>query len=630
MRRTLTAALRALTPPPKLKVSDWADRYRVLSPEDSAEPGDWDTSRAEYQRGVMDAMNDPKVHTIVVPKAHQVGWTAMLGNCVGFHMHQDPCPLLVLQPTLEMAETWSKKRLAPMLRDTPALRGLVGVARSKDSENTLLEKSFAGGYLAIVGANSPSALASRPIRIVLADECDRYPASAGAEGDPLTLAKKRQTNFWNRKLLLGSTPVHKASSVIWREWLRSDQRKYFVPCPHCAHPQTLRWEQVRWDKNQPDSSAQHYPHNPATAYYLCESCGCPWNDAERWQAINKGTWIATAPFNGMAGFHITGFLSPWVTLEQIVAEFLGAKDDPTLLQPWVNTVLGEPWDEGERISEHDLMNRLETWGHPGFAPAQTLVMTAGVDLQDDRIEVEVVAWGDREESWSTDYRIFYGDPSGPQLWRELDDFLQAPIPTVDGRSLRLSAVAIDSGGHHTQTVYNFCADPNRVRRKVWAIKGMAGAGRPVWPKRATRLRRGQLFIVGVDAAKESVYARLKHTAPGPGYCHFPEGRDKTYFEQLTAETIITKHVKGFATRVWEKRPSARNEALDCRVYAYAALLSLNLVWAREVRKHAAGQPAARLPNPDAEIQAAIQAVAPVAAPPRKLFTRRATTRSSML
>ena len=248
----------------------------------------------------------------------------MLGNVAGYHIHQDPCPVLLMQPSLEMAEAWSRERFAPMLRDTPVLRGLVGDARARDSENTIRHKTFPGGHIAMVGANSPASLASRPIRLVLADEVDRYPLSAGTEGDPLSLATKRQTTFWNRKTLLGSTPTLKVTSVIWREWLRSDMRKFYVPCPHCDHRQVLTWANVRWDKNEDGE------HLPETAYYLCEGdgCGSAWSDAERWQAIAHGEWRATAPFNGIAGFHITGFVSPWLTLREIVEDFWRSGNRP--------------------------------------------------------------------------------------------------------------------------------------------------------------------------------------------------------------------------------------------------------------------------------------------------------------
>jgi phage terminase large subunit GpA-like protein len=588
----------------------------------------------------MDAMSDPTVHTVVVPKAHQVGYTEMLGNMLGFHIHQFPSPILVIQPTERMAEAWSQERLDAMLRDTPVLRDAVADPRSRDSGNTILRKRFTGGYLAIIGANSPASLASRPIRIVIADETDKYPASAEDKGDPLTLARHRQTNFWDAKTLLGSTPGHKASSVIWREWLKSDMREFFVTCPHCAHEQVMAWQGVRWDKAEDGS------HLPESARYLCEECGSLWSDGERWRAVSKGKWVATAPFNGIAGFHITGFMSPWVKLEKIVREFLDAKDNPALLQAWVNETLGQPWEEeGESVDRHALMGRLEGgWGKDvhDLAPDRVLKVTVGVDVQANRFEVERVGWGEGEESWSLDFKVVYGDPNGDAIWREFDEYRLTPTRTVDGRTLPVSATCVDSGGHNTQAVYAQCNTPARMRAKVWAIKGADRPGQRIWPVRASRTKRGQnFFVVSVDPAKDSIFARLRIRDPGPGYCHFPEGRDVTYFEQLTAERAVTKWVRGFPKRQYEKQGGARNEALDIRVYAYAALLSLGVSWDRELKRAAnaprapvAAVPESKAPTPPLPAEAVpasfvAQAQAVEQATRKRMFTRR-TSRSSFM
>lgn len=553
-----------------LTVSEWADQYRRLSPEASAEPGIWDTARAEYQRGIMDAVSDPTVHTVVVMSSAQVGKTeCALGNVVGFHIAQDPAPILVIHPTLEMGEAWSKDRLAPMLRDTPALRGRVKDPRSRDSGTTITHKQFPGGHLTIAGANSPAGLASRPIRIVLCDEVDRYPSSAGSEGDPVTLARKRSATFWNRKLVLTSTPTVKGGSRIEMAFEESDQRRYWVPCPHCAEVQVLKWSSVRWPANQPESAA-----------YYCEHCGAEWTDAQRYAAIRKGEWRAGANFTGIAGFHLSELYSPWSRVSEIARAFIEAKKSPETLRAWVNTSLGETWeDAGETVDETGLMDRAEEWSEDAI-PRDVLVLTAGVDVQDDRLEVEIVGWGRDEESWSLQYVRMFGDPSAPALWADLDKLLAQQFKREDGAVLKIASAAVDSGGHHTQAVYRYARD--RFNRRVYAIKGMAGAGRPVWPKKASKNNSGRinLFLVGVDAAKEAVYARLRITRPGAGFCHFPASREADWFAQLTAESVTTKYSKGFPVRTWVKKPGARNEALDARVYAYAALQSLNVVWAR--------------------------------------------------
>ena len=560
------AWLKAMTPPPELTLSQWADQFRKLSAEASAEHGQWRTSRAEYQRGILDAVSDDTVHTVVVMSSAQVGKTELLLNALGYYLSQDPAPILLLQPTLEMAEAFSKDRLAPMLRDTPVLRDLVADPRARDSGNTLLHKQATNGArITMTGANAPASLAMRPIRVVMCDEVDRYPPSAGAEGDPVTLAKARAKTFHNRKFVLTSTPTIKGISRIEAAYAESDRRRYWVPCPHCGEAQTLAWAQVKWDQGQAGS-----------ARYYCLHCGAGWTDAERYAAIRKGEWIGEAPFTGVAGFHLSELYSPWSRIADIVSAFLDVKASRSAerMRAWQNTVLGECWeDTGETLDETGLMERCEAWDGE---PSQVLVRTLGVDVQDDRVELELVGWSGPaggEESWSLRYDVIHGDPSAPALWADLARYIEDHAP---------AATAIDSGGHYTQQVYAFCRP--RLRQRVFAIKGMAGPGRPVWPKKASRNNSGRvnLFLVGVDAAKEVIYSRLKIKTPGPGYCHFPRGRDDQYFAGLASETVVTRYSKGFPIREWRKRSGvARNEPLDCRVYAYAALCSFGTIrWDR--------------------------------------------------
>ena len=556
------AIAKALKPPPKLTVSEWADAYRVLSSEAAAEPGKWSTSRAEYQRGMMDAVSDPSIETIVLMTCAQVGKTELINNVVGYHIHQDPAPMLVVQPTLEMAQTWSKDRLSPCLRDTPVLAGKVKDPRSRDSGNTTLHKSFAGGHVTACGANSPSSLASRPCRIILCDEVDRYPLSAGTEGDPVSLAKKRSSTFWNRKIILVSTPTEKGASRIEQAYDESDQRKYFVQCPDCDEYQVLKWSQVKWEDQ-----------NPYSARYTCECCGTLWDDTARFRAIRYGEWRATSEAKGkIAGFHLNGLYSPWTPLYEAVSDFMSSKRDPMRLKTWVNTFLGETWEEqGDRIDEFDLIERCENWGKD--LPEDVLLLTAGVDVQDNRLEVEIVGWGRGEESWSISYQTIYGDPSTSELWARLDTVLQEKFTHPTLGEIIVRGACVDSGGHYTQQVYNYAR--LRAGRRVFAIKGIGGEGKPV-AGRPTKNNIGKinLFPVGVDTAKEIVYARLKMKEEGDGYCHFPIGRDEEYFRMLTAEKKVTKYFKGRPRMEWQKIRT-RNEALDCRVYATAALAILN-------------------------------------------------------
>jgi phage terminase large subunit GpA-like protein len=565
MRQVMKRVFAAFAPPPELTVSQWADRERRLSPEASAEPGMWDTGRTEYLRDVMDAMNDPATTRVVCIKGSQVGWTEALNNVLGYLISEDPGPVLVIQPSLEMAETWSKDRLNPMLRDTPRLVGKVQSPLTRDSGNTLRQKVFTGGRLAIVGANSAAGLASRPVRIVIADELDRFPVSAGSEGDPLALAAKRQLTFWNRKTLLGSTPTLKDTSAIWREWLASDQRRFFVPCPTCHHEQALVWANVKWDKTE---AGQHLS---STAYYTCEACGAIWTDADRHDAVTKGRWVATNPdVTGVAGFHIPGFLSPWLSLAGIVSEFLAARKDPALLQVWSNTVLGEPIEPPqESVEVSSLIRRGEVYGAASI-PNRVLLLVAGVDVQADRLEVLICGFGAFEESWMVRYEVLPGDPAQTSVWKLLDNVLTEPCHTDTGRELRIRATCVDTGGFHQAQVLTYCQQ--RRHRNVLPIKGASGP-RPIWPVRVSRTKSNQhIWIVGVDTAKDSLYGRLRIANPGPGYIHFPIGGafDQEYFAQLTSEVVRTRYNEGRPYRVWVLPPGKRNEALDTAAYALAA------------------------------------------------------------
>jgi len=550
----------------------------------------------EPMREIMDCFNDPLVEEVVVQKGTQIGWTAVLGNIVGFVIDQDPAPMLLMQPTKGMAEEWSKARLAPMLRDTPRLKGKVSDPRSRDSGNTILSKQGPGWRLAIIGANAPAEIASRPIKVVLCDEIDRYPASAGTEGDPMKLAEKRQETFWNRKRLKGSSPTTKGSSVVERDYARSDKRRYHVACPHCKKTQTLRWEQVRWDKEKgPDGKNIH---KPETAHYQCEVCGELWSDAERWQAVRDapkkgGGWKATAPFRGIAGFHLSQLYSSWVKLEKIVTEFLtaygklpGTFPDPQLMRVFTNTVLAETWEEqGESLNVDGIKNRGEPYG-PNDLPEQALLATAGVDTQGNRLEVQIVAWGTGEESWPARYAVLFGDPAQATVWNELDELLKRPLRTVSGRPVRIRAACIDAGGSHAAQVHAFCR--NKLTRKIFPIVGNQGP-KQIWPVRQSRSKHGFVYTLGVDTAKDQIYGRLKikprpPEVPNPGFIHFPiptedadtEGFNSDYFAQLTVEKIETRYREGRPVRVWTKKPGERNEALDTFVYALAALKSLGL------------------------------------------------------
>jgi phage terminase large subunit GpA-like protein len=518
----------------------------------------------------MDAVSDKTIAQVVVMSSAQVGKTEIINNVVGYFISQDPSPLLVVQPTLEMAEAWSKDRLAPMVRDTPILTGLVAEPNSKGSGNTLLHKIFPGGHVTMAGANSPSSLASRPIRVILLDEVDRYPASAGTEGDPVSLAKKRSANFWNRRILLTSTPTVKGASRIEQAFDQSDKRRFFVPCVHCGEFQVLRWAAVQWTENDPES-----------AMIACEHCAAMMDDADRVGMIAHGEWRATAPFKGTAGFHLWEIYSPWRTMAEIVDEFLLAKPYPETLKTWINTTLGETWEDnlGERIAGESLASRADEY-LPWTVPAGALLLTAGVDVQHDRLALTLWAYGPGEEAWVIAWEEIFGSPADSSTWNKLDEVSARRFPHELGGELAITAVCVDAGdGQTTGYVLDYCRTRLRSTPRVLAIKGQsqpgkAAIGRPAKVDISIRgvptKQSALLWPVGSDTVKGWLMGRLK----ADKMVHFPAGLPAEFFEQLTAERLVTKHVKGMPRREWVKAASARNEALDASVYAYAAA-----VWA---------------------------------------------------
>lgn len=561
----LRKAAPSLKPPPKLKVSQWSDEHRQLSRETCAEPGQWRTDRVPHMREVMDCLNDPDVVEMWMMKSAQIAYTSALENMIGFVVDQEPSPMQLIMPTVTLAENFSKTRLAPMIRDTPRLRGKISDAKSRDANNTMLMKRFSGGHLILVGANAPSGLASNPIRFAFFDEIDRYPLSAGTEGDPLSLGIKRTVAFWNRKIIGGSTPGIKGVSLIEAKYDGSDQRRWFVPCPHCGEEQTLKWAQVKFD-----------PRDPDTARYGCEHCGVLWDDIERWAALLKGKWRASKPFKGIAGFHMNEIASTFVRLPDMVRAFLEAKKSPEKLKTFTNTSLAETWEEtgGETVEHGSLLDRKEQYNAKSI-PAGVLMLTIGGDTQDDRVELQLLGWGADEECWIIEQHVTRGDPDSLTFWKQdVDPYLLQRYITEDGRELAVEAVCIDSGGHHTQRVYDFVV--SRKRRRVYAVKGRGGAGVLAWPKKVRRggKSRASVYVLGVDTIKAILYGRLRHiNEPGPSYVHFPASIDEEFLKQLTSERAFPKMVKGRQMLVWQpKSKDIRQEAQDCWVYGYAAML----------------------------------------------------------
>ncbi len=564
------SAYLAFKPPKKLSLSEWADEYAYLSAESSAEGGRWHT--LPYQKAMMDAITDPKIEQVTVMKSARVGYSKILNHIIAYHIHQDPCGIMVVQPTIEDAAGYSKEEIAPMIRDTKVLTNLVSDSKTRDSNNTILQKQFPGGVLSLVGANSARGFRRVSRRIVLFDETDGYPASAGTEGDQIKLGIARTQYFWNRKIVAGSTPTIKDFSRIERLFEQSDQRRYYVPCPHCGHMQYLRWPNMRWQDD-----------DPSTASYACEECGALIPHSKKRWMVERGEWRATQPGNGRhAGFHIWAAYSysPNAEWSNLVEEFLLSKNDPEQLKTWINTTLGECWEDeyASKVGADGLMERAAVEKYEkGVPPKEVLMLSLGCDVQDDRLSMSVWGLGRNEEMYLVDRKVIYGSPARADLWKQMDEVLMDKYKNEDGVELKIDSAAIDTGGHFTQEVYQYVRE--RSHLGLIGIKGMGQKGKPPIGKptkvdinfSGKSLRKGvQLFPVGVDTIKTTLHNRLKDAELGDGYIHFYPTITTDYFQELTAERQVLRYKHGYQERIWVKKSNARNEALDEMVYAYAA------------------------------------------------------------
>ena len=563
--KRLAEVLRRAAPPPRLLPSEWANANRVLSNRASAEPGTFRWQRAPYQREWLDAMVEDGVEEVVLMTASQVGKTEVLNNILGYFIDQDPSPILVVQPTVDLAEAWSKDRLTPMLDETPCLRAKVSDAKSRDSDNTILHKSFDGGHVSGVGANAPSGLAMRPIRILLCDEVDRFPASAGTEGDPISLAARRTDTFWNRRKLYTSTPTTKGVSRIEQAYEESDQRRFHVPCPQCKHMQVLRWERVMFERDEAGII------NIESVVYRCEACDAALTEKDKEGMLAAGKWVAAYPDRRLRGYHLNALYSPWRMWSDIAEEWVRVGKNPERLKVFVNTVLAETWEEkGEGVKAERLRDRLEQYD--AEVPDGVGVLVASVDTQGDRLEVAVVGYGEGEQAWLVAFSQIHGDPARGETWAELTAFLSREFECASRQRARVEIAVVDSGGAHTDEVYKYCQASLAAGRRVYPVKGGSVAGRPLVERPTnTNKYRVPLFVLCVDSGKETVLARLQVPAPGAGYIHLPHWVDDEFLEQLTAEKAVKRYVKGRgAVREWVKLRE-RNEAFDLMVYALAAL-----------------------------------------------------------
>lgn len=561
-------------PPKPQTVSEWADENRVLVSDSSSEPGPWRTDRAPYQREIMDAFTQTGVYEIVVMASSQVGKSEIELNMLGRAIDIDPGPILYIQPTDKTAEDYSKRRVAPMIAGCPSLRNKVNKAKGRDAANTITMKTFPGGSLAMIGANSPSDLASKPVRYIFMDEIDRFPASAGTEGDPIELAERRtETYRHNRKIVKTSTPTIKGVSKIEKAYMKGTQEEWHTECPHCRTFSFIRFDDVKFDREKFTDENGETNYTVKNARWRCPVCGeeTPEYKVKRLPA----KWVVRnerALQNGVRSFRLNAFMSPWSDWNDIARKFLQAKNDPEALKTFHNTILGESWEVNDRSGEPEkLYERREHYN--AEVPSGVLVLTMGVDTQDNRLEYEIVGWSRDEESWGIVRGIIPGRPDSPGVWEELDDLLDREWKLKNGMRMRVLATFVDSGGHFTQEVYNECA--KRASKRVWAIKGEAGENKPyVRPmKKSGKSAESVKFLIGVDCGKEAIMYAMTIDAPGPKYMHFPIdyrcGYDMEYFKGLCSEKMIIRRRNGQSVIAWEK-VYERNEPLDCRDYARAA------------------------------------------------------------
>jgi len=563
--------------PPKMQtVSEWADENRILVTESSAEPGRWRTDRAPYQREIMDAFTQAGVWKIVIMASAQVGKTELVLNMMGRAIDVDPGAMLFIQPTDAFAEDFSKRRVAPMIRACRALQDKVYEAKSRDAGNTITMKTFPGGSVVFTGANSPTELAGRPVRYVFADETDRFPASAGTEGDPLLLAERRtETYKINRKMVLTSTPTVKGASKIEKAFMSGTQEEWQTECPHCREYRYIRFEQIKFDREKYTDENGEINYNVENVRWQCPNCGGEAGEYEIKRCPAK--WVAKNPQaleQGIRSFRLNAFMSPWSDWVDICRMFLRSKDDPELLKAFRNTVLGETWQISDKNEEPEkLYARREIYG--AEVPDGVLVLTMGVDVQDNRLEYEIVGWSRDEESWGISRGIIPGRPDTAAAWEEIDALMDRDWTTESGYGLRVMAVFVDSGGHFMQDVYRECDRRYRAGRKIFPIKGDGGEG-----KEYVRLMRKEngpykspKFLIGVDSGKEAIMSATMVTENGPRRMHFPmdrnTGYDLEFFRGLISEKLVIHRKGGQSVTAWEKIYE-RNEPLDCRNYARAA------------------------------------------------------------
>ena len=630
LRKRLDAAF-TLRPVSNLTVDQWADKYRFLAPSVASTPGPFRTSRIEVARGPMRALTEPGVKTVSLKVCTQLLKTTVCENLLGYLIHQRPCPVLCAFPKVDSVKSFSKERFAAMVRATPVLKEILGDVTKDRSEESLAFKQFPGGFVALESAGSATNLAARPIKVTLADEIDKF-EDLKFEGDPILLLEERTSTFIDGLHVRCCSPTVDETSRIEKSYNESDQRRPYVACPHCQHEQTLEFfRHVQWSKSE--DGREHFP---LTAAIYCEACGAAWTEDQRRKIMTtEGAvrWMQTRPFtccdlyqepmktrnwqwddeaqcgyahctecnkravpNAHAGFTASKLYSPFITVVSLAEQWIRSKDDLAQRQVFYNTALGQAFSAhaAKQVEAHVLAERREKF--PSTMPKEILLLTCGVDDQGDRLEAHVVGWANPEEAWSVHYEILPGDPSKPEIWNRLDEFLKSSFPSAWGVPFRIRATCIDSGGHHTEMAYRFCQP--KASRNIWAIKGSSWSkrGDPVWPvpKSFKTRRKSDLgfkpHIIAVDSAKDHLRNMLLTEEQGPGFFHIPAERSEAWLEQLTAERAVFEKKAGVTVRKWHLPRGLANEAFDTLVYAYAALCGLKAVRGVNMDRITAGLP----------------------------------------
>ena len=576
----ITYGINILKPKPNLTGSEWADEYFYLSAESSSAPGKWKTR--PWQKEILDAMTDQKTQICVFKKPTRVGYTKMINIVSGYFIHQRPSVQLHYQPNADEAKGYAEDEFEPMVRDNRMISKLIETPniRGRVKKEKTIKKLYPGGYAEFLGAESDRNFNRRTARVVTGDELDTWKKEVGKAGDAVTTMMRRTSDFWDRKNILGGKPIGGAFNDEMDEneldgvsivdyWFKKGSQEYrHLPCPYCKFYQRFEFEDLTWNKDE-DENGNTTKHYPDTAYFACKKCGERIYDHHKRDMDKKGRWVPQNPQalkDGIRSFHIWAMLSysPNVTWSDIAKEFLHAKKDRLKLKAFTSEVLADTWEEDyEKVKIGDYEERKEPY--TAQIPEGVYILTAGADTQDDRIECEVIGWGESEESWSIEYKIFYGDTSKPEVWAMFDEFLLKLYTHENGGMMRVYCTGLDTQGHRAKEAYAFCKA--RFSRRIFAFKGHRQLDAPVAPRLATRNNKGRvpLFLIGVNQAKDVIYSHITTDVVGAGYMHFPSDKEYNdeYFKQLTAE------VRGRDGR-W-KKTRARNEALDVRVYGYAAL-----------------------------------------------------------